>query len=101
MRDNNVEELKRLIILIKKYRPNILAIENIFVYKNRNSILKLAQARGVIIAAAATSVPDTILSIKDARKGNYNDAISNALGSNIFDICFAFLGPSWTNRCRI
>lgn len=43
----------------------------------------------VIIAAAATSVPDTILSIKDARKGNYNDAISNALGSNIFDICFA------------
>jgi cation:H+ antiporter len=34
-------------------------------------------------------VPDTILSIKDARKGNYNDAISNGLGSNIFDICFA------------
>ena len=43
----------------------------------------------VVIAAAATSVPDTILSIKDAKKGNYNDAISNALGSNIFDICFA------------
>lgn len=43
----------------------------------------------LIIAAAATSVPDTILSIKDAKKGNYNDAISNALGSNIFDICFA------------
>ena len=43
----------------------------------------------VIIAAAATSVPDTILSVKDAKKGNYNDAISNALGSNIFDICFA------------
>ena len=43
----------------------------------------------VIIAASATSVPDTILSIKDAKKGNYNDAISNALGSNIFDICFA------------
>lgn len=41
----------------------------------------------VILAAAATSVPDTILSIKDAQKGNYNDAISNALGSNIFDIC--------------
>ena len=43
----------------------------------------------IVIAAAATSVPDTIFSIKDARKGNYNDAISNALGSNIFDICFA------------
>jgi len=43
----------------------------------------------VILASAATSIPDTILSIKDARKGNYDDSISNALGSNIFDICFA------------
>lgn len=43
----------------------------------------------VVLAAAASSVPDTILSIKDARKGNYDDAVSNALGSNIFDICFA------------
>lgn len=40
----------------------------------------------VILAAAATSVPDTILSVKDARKGNYDDAVSNAVGSNIFDI---------------
>lgn len=43
----------------------------------------------VILAAAATSVPDTVLSIRDAKKGNYDDAVSNALGSNIFDICFA------------
>lgn len=43
----------------------------------------------VILAAAASSVPDTILSVKDAKKGNYDDAVSNALGSNIFDICFA------------
>ena len=43
----------------------------------------------VILAAGASSVPDTILSIRDARKGNYDDALSNALGSNIFDICFA------------
>lgn len=47
----------------------------------------------VIIASAATSLPDTILSLKDAKKGNYNDAISNALGSNIFDICFALGFP--------
>jgi cation:H+ antiporter len=43
----------------------------------------------VILAAAATSVPDTALSIKDARAGNYDDAVSNALGSNIFDITVA------------
>ena len=43
----------------------------------------------VVLSAAATSVPDTILSMKDAKKGNYDDAVSNALGSNIFDIAFA------------
>lgn len=43
----------------------------------------------VILASAATSVPDTIISWKDAMKGNYDDAVANALGSNIFDICFA------------
>lgn len=43
----------------------------------------------ILIASAATSVPDTIISIKDAKRGNADDAISNAYGSNIFDICFA------------
>ncbi len=41
----------------------------------------------VVLASAATSVPDTIMSVKDGLKGNYDDAISNAIGSNIFDIC--------------
>lgn len=40
----------------------------------------------VILAAAATSVPDAILSVKDAKKGNCDDAMSNTVGSNIFDI---------------
>ncbi len=47
----------------------------------------------VVLASAATSVPDTILSIKDAKHGKYDDAISNALGSNIFDVCFALGFP--------
>ena len=47
----------------------------------------------VVFSAAATSVPDTIISIKDAKKGNYDDAVSNALGSNIFDIAFALGFP--------
>jgi Ca2+/Na+ antiporter len=47
----------------------------------------------VILAAAASSIPDTIISMKDAKKGNYDDAVSNALGSNIFDICFAMGFP--------
>jgi len=47
----------------------------------------------VILAAAATSVPDTVLSVKDAMKGSYDDAVSNALGSNIFDITVALGFP--------
>lgn len=43
----------------------------------------------IILASAASSIPDTILSMRDAKKGNYDDAVSNALGSNIFDISFA------------
>ncbi len=43
----------------------------------------------IFLGAAASSVPDTILSIKDARKGKEDDAISNAVGSNTFDICIA------------
>lgn len=47
----------------------------------------------VIFAAMATSVPDTIISIRDARDGDYDDAVANALGSNVFDICFALGFP--------
>lgn len=47
----------------------------------------------VVIASAATSVPDTILSYRDAMAGEYDDAVANALGSNIFDICFALGFP--------
>ncbi|MBU0549892.1 hypothetical protein KJ940_00215 [Myxococcota bacterium] len=47
----------------------------------------------VILAAAATSVPDTVLSVKDAVKGNYDDAVANAVGSNIFDICISLGVP--------
>ncbi len=43
----------------------------------------------VLLASAASSLPDTMISMRDARKGNFDDSISNALGSNIFDISFA------------
>lgn len=40
-----------------------------------------------VVAAIASSFPDTLLSIKDAQKGKFMDSFSNAYGSNIFDIC--------------
>lgn len=47
----------------------------------------------LILASIASSFPDTMISIKDAKNGNYDDAISNAFGSNIFDVCFALGFP--------
>ncbi len=38
------------------------------------------------ITAAATSAPDTIISLANAKKGNIDDATSNVFGSNVFDI---------------
>ncbi|MDR1476602.1 MAG: hypothetical protein LBI17_00545 [Rickettsiales bacterium] len=40
------------------------------------------------ITAAATSVPDTVLSVKDAKIGKFDDALTNAIGTNVFNISF-------------
>jgi len=47
----------------------------------------------VILAAAASSVPDTFLSIGAAMRGDDSGAVSNAFGSNIFDICICLSVP--------
>jgi cation:H+ antiporter len=62
--------------------------------------IKLASVFGVApviiaftITAAATSVPDTVLSVVNARKGDLDDAASNVFGSNIFNILFGLGFP--------
>ncbi|MCC9608616.1 hypothetical protein LOC68_09375 [Blastopirellula sp. JC732] len=51
----------------------------------------------VILAAAASSVPDTFLSIGSAMRGDDSGAVSNAFGSNIFDICICLSVPLLVN----
>ena len=48
---------------------------------------------GFVIIAAGTSVPDTALSVISAQRGQYDAAISNVFGSNIFDICICLSVP--------
>lgn len=48
----------------------------------------------VTLGAAATSLPDTILSIKESRKGGQDDAVANAAGSNTFDTTIAVGFPA-------
>lgn len=43
---------KNVAVLIMKYRPEILAIEKIFFFKNAKTIIAVAEARGVILLAA-------------------------------------------------
>jgi len=46
-----------------------------------------------VVIAAGTSVPDMVISVISARRGNYDAAISNVFGSNIFDICICLSVP--------
>ena len=46
-------------------------------------------ATALIVAAAATSLPDTFISIRDAMGNAPVEGVSNAFGSNIFDLCVA------------
>ena len=46
-------------------------------------------ATALIVAAAATSLPDTFISLRDAMSGSPVEGVSNAFGSNIFDLCVA------------
>ena len=51
------ERLKKIEIefqkLIKKYKPKILAIENLYFFKNAKTITTVSQAKGVILLTAA------------------------------------------------
>ncbi len=47
----------------------------------------------MVLGAAASSIPDLLLSVKDARKGNLEDAVANPLGSNTFDTTVALALP--------
>lgn len=39
--------------LIKKYKPDIVAVEDIFFFKNLKTVIKVSEARGVILLAAS------------------------------------------------
>jgi cation:H+ antiporter len=71
----------------------LIVIIGIFTFFLTDSAIELAnilEISPIIIAftiiAAATSIPDTVISIANAKKGDIDDATSNVFGSNVFDI---------------
>ena len=55
--DDLAQRLERIFTdlqtIIKQYQPTVVAVEQVFMSKNANSALKLGQARGAAITAAA------------------------------------------------
>jgi len=64
---------KQLNSLIKKYKPDIVAVEDIFFFKNLKTVITVSQARGVILLTAINfNIPIfeyTPLQIKQAITG--------------------------------
>lgn len=48
---------------------------------------------GITFLAAGTSVPDAMASVMVARQGLGDMAVSNTIGSNVFDICIGLALP--------
>ena len=63
-----------MIALIDKFKPDAIAIEELFYFKNQTTIINVAQARGIIVLACAQSkIPIyeyTPLQVKQAITGN-------------------------------
>ncbi|OIO46767.1 MAG: crossover junction endodeoxyribonuclease RuvC [Parcubacteria group bacterium CG1_02_37_51] len=72
--------------LLKNYRPDYIAIEELFFFRNTTTVIKVSQARGVIILAAKqTKTPIyefTPLQIKQALTG-YGRADKNQMGNMV------------------
>jgi cation:H+ antiporter len=71
----------------------MMGIMGIFTFLLTQSSINLAGIFGIspiiiafTITAAATSVPDAVISVSNAKKGDLDDATSNVFGSNTFDI---------------
>jgi len=71
----------------------LLVVIGAFTFFLTDSAIDLSHALGIspiiiafTIIAAATSIPDTVISVTNAKKGDIDDAASNVFGSNIFDI---------------
>lgn len=86
--DKNLSKIKEAVVIVL-----LLAGVLISGYFTVDYAVKLARSAGVAewligatIVAAGTSLPETVVSIIAARKGEYAMSIGNIVGSNIFNI---------------
>ncbi len=49
-----------MITLLDEFRPDVVAVESIFFFKNAKTLVPVSQARGVILESACTSGYETV-----------------------------------------
>lgn len=88
VKENSIKLSKEVFIFISTMF--FMGIATYFLTESAIHVAELLKISPIIIAftiiAAATSIPDTVISVYNAKRGNIDDAMSNVFGSNIFDI---------------
>jgi len=88
LKENSTQLTKEILTFISTML--LMGVATYFLTESAIHISELLNISPIIIAftiiAAATSIPDTVISVYNAKKGNIDDAMSNVFGSNIFDI---------------
>lgn len=108
--ENTVDEEARqpfswkepLILLVSAFCIYLSAKYLVYSITQLSEILKIGEAFiGLTMVALGTSLPELIVSIVAAKKGQMEMAVGNILGSNIFNI-FAVMGlPSLIDTIRV
>lgn len=96
VKDKKIKYIQIIIALIFTYvliEAAVLCAKRIWIQLNIEHLII-----SLIILAWVTSIPDTLLSIKSAKKWDVNAGLSNAVWSNIFNICIWLALPIfiWT-----
>lgn len=96
VKNKNISYVKIIIALILTYisvEMAVVAAKWIWDILNISVLIV-----SLVILAWITSIPDTLLSVKSSKKWDVNAWLSNAVGSNIFNICIWLAVPIliWT-----
>lgn len=74
---------------------SVISLSNVYMFTQIGCTLGInPMVMGIVFLAIGSSIPDIFVSIYQARQGNINTAIANAIGANIFDF-FIGLGLPW------
>ena len=105
-RKNNAQEIQDAYDEVKDEKINYfkILISLVLIYIWVEASVKAAERIGhqlgismlvvsLVLLAGMTSIPDTLLSIKASKKWDIDAGLSNAVGSNIFDICIGLWIP--------